>query len=70
MTETEKTSRDLRRRMNKAARALVLFGIKKAFIKFMWALFVLALIFPFIALIAGVVSKICFYAFSLTWNLF
>jgi hypothetical protein len=70
MTETEKTSRDLRRQITKAARNKVLYSLWIAFRKVLWQLILIAITLPILALLVGVMAKVCYYAFLLTWGLF
>jgi hypothetical protein len=70
MTETEKTSRDLRRQITKAARKQVFYSLWLAFKKAGWQLILLAIALPLMAIIAGAVARVCYYAFLLTWGLF
>ena len=70
MTESEKQSKDLRRRITKAATKQVLYALWLAFKKVLWQTVLLAIALPVLALAAGVVAKVCYYAFLLTWGLF
>jgi len=70
MTETEKQSKDLRRRITKAATKQVLYALWLAFKKVAWQLVLLFITIPILALLAGLVAKVCYYAFLLTWGLF
>jgi hypothetical protein len=70
MTETEKTSKELRQRITKAARKQVFYSLWLAFRKAGWQLILLAIALPLMALIAGAIASVCYYAFLLTWGLF
>jgi hypothetical protein len=48
----------------------VFYALWLAFRKVAWQLILLAIALPIMTLLAGVIAKVCYYAFLLTWGLF